>query len=142
MAYFPNGSYGGVLDDQCHDCPLGYGWDDPEQKKLFEIEHGALPCPTAFVQLEYNYDQIIDVGCKETADWLESLPEDERPKFIERDGNTHYPSSENQLKAAIQQLRSNDMRNLMNLLVDENGNCKTRELLVQLRDDRRRRQVS
>lgn len=39
MAYFPNGSSGWVLDEQCADCL-------PED-----------PCPIAYVQIEYNYSQ-------------------------------------------------------------------------------------
>lgn len=40
MAYFPNGTAGEVLDDQCAKCPLGQG-----------------PCPITWVQMTYNYDQ-------------------------------------------------------------------------------------
>jgi hypothetical protein len=58
MAYFPNGSSGDVLDAQCADCPLGYGWNDPNQKRLFDPEKQARPCPVALVQLMYNYDQV------------------------------------------------------------------------------------
>ncbi len=43
MAYFSNGSEGMVFDDQCAKCKLG--------KK---------PCPIAFIQLTYNYDQHND----------------------------------------------------------------------------------
>ncbi len=39
MAYFPNGSSGAILDEQCAECL-------PED-----------PCPIAFVQIEYNYEQ-------------------------------------------------------------------------------------
>ena len=41
MAYFSNGSEGMVFDDQCAKC-----------------KYGDKPCPIAFVQMEYNYDQI------------------------------------------------------------------------------------
>jgi hypothetical protein len=61
MAYFSNGSEGEVLDDQCADCPLGYGWNDPAQKHLFDPETIPLPCPTAFVQMIHNYDQVGNV---------------------------------------------------------------------------------
>lgn len=43
MAYFPNGSAGEVLDNQCAECPLGDG-----------------PCPVALVQMMYNYTQVGD----------------------------------------------------------------------------------
>ena len=57
MAYFANGSEGEVLDAQCADCPLGFGWNDPDQKELFDRERWPRPCPVAFVQMTYNYDQ-------------------------------------------------------------------------------------
>ena len=41
VAYFPNGSAGEVLDNQCAGCLLG-----------------DAGCPTQLVQLMYNYDQI------------------------------------------------------------------------------------
>jgi hypothetical protein len=43
MAYFSNGSEGIVFDDQCAKCKFG-----------------EYPCPIAFVQIEYNYDQLND----------------------------------------------------------------------------------
>jgi len=43
---------------QCADCPLGYGWYEPSQGQLFDDEKRAKPCPIAFVQLNYNYDQL------------------------------------------------------------------------------------
>lgn len=43
MAYFSNGSEGAVFDDQCAKC-----------------KYGDKPCPIAFVQMEYNYDQLND----------------------------------------------------------------------------------
>lgn len=43
MAYFSNGSEGMVFDDQCGKCKLG-----------------KAPCPIAWVQMEYNYDQHKD----------------------------------------------------------------------------------
>ena len=58
MAYFPNGSSGDVLDIQCADCPLGYGWHDPKQKVLFDADPIPRPCPVALVQFMYNYDQV------------------------------------------------------------------------------------
>lgn len=45
MAYFSNGSEGMVFDDQCSKCKFG--------KK---------PCPIAFVQMTYNYDQHKDTS--------------------------------------------------------------------------------
>ena len=39
MAYFSNGTEGGVFDEQCLKCK--YGQD---------------PCPIAFVQMQFNYD--------------------------------------------------------------------------------------
>lgn len=41
MAYFSNGSEGMVFDDQCGKCKFGLA-----------------PCPIAFIQLTYNYDQV------------------------------------------------------------------------------------
>lgn len=58
MAYFPNATAGDVLDHQCSDCPLGYGWNNPDQKRLFDSEAIPRPCPVALVQLQYNYDQV------------------------------------------------------------------------------------
>ena len=58
MAYFPNGTSGDVLDRQCADCPLGFGWNNPNQAKLFDDDRQPKPCPVAFVQLTYNYDQL------------------------------------------------------------------------------------
>lgn len=46
MAYFPNGSSGEVLDDQCERCPLG--------------DSGECCCPVLSIQLLYNYDQLND----------------------------------------------------------------------------------
>lgn len=43
MAYFSNGSEGMVFEDQCGRCKLG-----------------DKPCPIAWVQTEYNYDQHKD----------------------------------------------------------------------------------
>ena len=60
MAYFPNGTSREVLDAQCADCPLGYGWNDPRQGELFDPERIPRPCPVLWVQLEYNYKQIIN----------------------------------------------------------------------------------
>ncbi len=57
MAYFSN-SASDTLTTQCYDCPLGAGWDDPEQAKLFDVERELRPCPVAFVQLCFNYDQV------------------------------------------------------------------------------------
>jgi len=89
MAYFPNGSSGEVLDMQCADCPLGYGWNDPQQKKLFDAEPEGKPCPVVAVQMIYNYDQL-------------------------KDGNTQ-------------------LREALTILVSDDGTCKTRELLLQVR---------
>jgi len=43
MAYFSNGTEGAVFEDQCAKC-----------------KYGQLPCPIAFVQMEYNYEQHND----------------------------------------------------------------------------------
>jgi hypothetical protein len=91
MAYFSNGSEGEVLEDQCADCPLGYGWNDPAQKHLFDPEKIPLPCPTAFVQFNFNYDQC-------------------------RPGN-------------------DKLRDAMRVLIDDNGECQTRKLLLKIRRD-------
>lgn len=50
MAYFANGTEGDILDMQCADCPLGYGWDS--------VESQPRPCPVALIQGLYNYEQI------------------------------------------------------------------------------------
>ena len=43
MAYFSNSSEGDILDQQCSKC-----------------KYGQKPCPIAFAQMEYNYDQVKD----------------------------------------------------------------------------------
>ena len=63
MAYFPNSS-ADTLTEQCYDCPLGAGWDNPLQKRLFGDERPLRPCPVAFVQLQYNYDQVGNPNLK------------------------------------------------------------------------------
>lgn len=93
MAYFSNGSEGEVLDTQCSDCPLGYGWNNPQQRPLFEAPAEPRPCPTALVQSLYNYEQIG--------------PDGQRTKMSE----------------------------LMNLLVNERGECQTRKILLQIREE-------
>lgn len=45
MAYFSNGSEGMVFDRQCGRCKFG-----------------DKPCPIAFIQMEYNYDQHKDTS--------------------------------------------------------------------------------
>ena len=62
MAYFANSTEGEILDQQCADCPLGAGWNDPDQTKLFDDEPDMRPCPVAGVQLEFNYTQIKNRG--------------------------------------------------------------------------------
>ena len=57
MAYFANSTEGETLDNQCFDCQLGYGWNNPQQKELFGREPIPRPCPVALVQFSYNYDQ-------------------------------------------------------------------------------------
>ena len=46
MAYFPNGTAGEVLDDQCSECPVD----------------NEAPCPVLLVQTAYNYSQFYDGG--------------------------------------------------------------------------------
>jgi len=58
MAYFSNASEADVLDEQCADCPLGYGWNDPAQGKLFDDEPQPKPCPVVLIQMTYNYTQM------------------------------------------------------------------------------------
>ena len=60
MAYFANGSSGEYLDQQCGDCPLGYGWNDPNQQSLFDNEHQFRGCPVALVHSMHNYKQCED----------------------------------------------------------------------------------
>lgn len=43
MAYFSNGSEGSTFEDQCASC-----------------KYGQAPCPVAYIQLTYNYDQVND----------------------------------------------------------------------------------
>lgn len=43
MAYFSNGTEGMVFDNQCAKC-----------------KYGMAPCPIAWVQMNYNYDQHND----------------------------------------------------------------------------------
>jgi len=42
MAYFANGTEGDVLSEQCANCPLGFGWNDPDQKELFDKDRKLL----------------------------------------------------------------------------------------------------
>ena len=56
MVYFANSSED-TLSEQCADCPLGYGWNDPNQGQLFENEQVPKSCPVALIQLEFNYKQ-------------------------------------------------------------------------------------
>lgn len=71
MAYFSNGSEGSILDEQCCDCPLGYGWHDPQQGELFDsTSEDGLPCPTALVQLTFNYDQCKNEKLKKAMTML------------------------------------------------------------------------
>ena len=58
MAYFPNGSSGEFFEDQCYDCPLGAGWEDPRQESFFGFQRELRPCPVAFIQYEFNYSQV------------------------------------------------------------------------------------
>ena len=59
MAYFPNGSSGEVLDEQCATCPVG--------------KHPEAPCPVLFVQTHYNYEQFTDGKPNEIAELLNFL---------------------------------------------------------------------
>jgi hypothetical protein len=92
MAYFSNGSEGEVFDWQCYDCPLGYGWNEPDQKRLFDDsvkDREPKPCPTALIQLQYNYDQVDN----------------------------------------------KKLREAMTALVDDDGICQTRKILMQIRQE-------
>lgn len=142
MVYFPNGTSAEVLAEQCADCPLGYGWNDPNQKELFD--RGATPraCPVALVQMEFNYKQHPSgVGCSNTADWLEQLKPEQKPKFVEQSKNetgnvtSHYGSTDSQIETAIEWLRSKDFSEAMNRLINENGICLLRNLLVEMRKE-------
>ena len=46
MAYFSNGSEGGILDEQCAECVL------PDN----------CPCPVLWVQMDFNYKQLDKKG--------------------------------------------------------------------------------
>lgn len=58
MAYFPNSTAGEILDAQCADCPLGAGWNDPAQQRLFDDETEYRGCPVMLIQLTQNYKQL------------------------------------------------------------------------------------
>ncbi len=58
MAYFPNGTSTGILEQQCDDCRLSN--DDP--------------CPILLVQMTWNYVQVDN---KPLAECLESLVNEE-----------------------------------------------------------------
>lgn len=75
MAYFPNSSAGEILDSQCNDCPLGWGWNNDKQTTLFPKDV-AKPCPVAWVQQYYNYDQC-DAGQEKLRECLSSLVNDD-----------------------------------------------------------------
>ena len=55
MVYFPNGTSGMILDEQCSECPVG---EDA--------------CPIYAVQAVYNYDQLKD-GQKNLKDAMTML---------------------------------------------------------------------
>ena len=141
MAYFSNGTEGEILYDQCHDCPLGYGWkQDAHQKTLLDLgvpEADPKGCPVFMVQMQYNYDQIRSPGCDATAGWLEGLPDDQLPEFVEVDDSNNvklsYGSTKSQIEQAIRWLRSDSFRSAMNYFIDERGVCQVRKLLVEIR---------
>lgn len=58
MVYFPNGTAGMVLDEQCSNCPVG---EDA--------------CPIYAVQMVYNYDQLKN-GNKDLKDAMTMLVDD------------------------------------------------------------------
>ncbi len=74
MAQFSNSSED-VLSEQCADCPLGFGWNNPNQHTLFDAERIPKPCPVAFIQLTYNYDQMKD-GNKQLKEAVTYLVDD------------------------------------------------------------------
>lgn len=121
MAYFSNSSEGEVLDAQCQDCPLGWGWNDPDQQSLFEVERQPRPCPVALVQLTYNYDQIPDQLCTLAADAIE------QNQLL---ADTH---SKLGARSVAKQLRSTDLSDAMKLLINEQGVCQVRQQLVEIR---------
>lgn len=53
MAYFPNGTSGEMLDDQCDECPLG-----------------KAACPIFLVQMLHNYDQCSNEKLKDAMNLL------------------------------------------------------------------------
>ena len=136
MAYFSNGTEGEILDEQCMDCPLGAGWNNLNQAKLFDLEPTMRPCPVASVQFSYNYKQSPSGrGARATADVLEGM---KPPTFVEGKTNGNmtvsYGSSASQLKTAIEWLRSTDFADAMNILINEKGICQVREQLRQIRN--------
>lgn len=52
MAYFPNGTAGMKLQEQCWDCPI----------------HDDQPCPILLVSLDYNYKQCDNEDLKASMD--------------------------------------------------------------------------
>ena len=60
---------------QCGDCPLGFGWNDPRQQRLFDPEIERRPCPVHFVQLNFNYEQM-SAGQEKLRDAMRMLIDD------------------------------------------------------------------
>ena len=50
MAYFSNGSEGGLLDEQCGDCLIN--------AQSIKHEGMMVYCPVHYIQMTYNYKQI------------------------------------------------------------------------------------
>lgn len=57
MAYFSNGCEGEILDKQCAECPVA---DDA-------------PCPILYVQMTYNYEQIVNGERSMVSDVMDCL---------------------------------------------------------------------
>lgn len=53
MAYFSNGTEGEIFVEQCSKC-----------------KYGELPCPIAWVQLEYNYEACNNPVARKILDFL------------------------------------------------------------------------
>ena len=111
MAYFSNSSEGEILDAQCNDCPLGYGWNNPDQLQFFERE--PRPCPVALVQLTYNYDQISPPDRKKASECLDK--------------------SEHDFSQSQKWLNSNQFLEALEMLIDKDGVCQVRNQLLDIR---------
>lgn len=83
MAYFSNGSEGSVFDSQCSRCKFGQS-----------------PCPIAFVQMTYNYDQLTSkkAGDPTAFNILENLVKSDGTCEVFKMAKEDFEIDPNQLK--------------------------------------------